>query len=115
MLILKHWKIKQKQISDVLSIKKIFSNFFYNLAKSNIISKIKAYGRIIASTYDLLAVVVAWALAYWLLIETISDISTPTVDPATQNLLSFSLYWKFVLLNLLYILPCQIFIFRFFF
>ena|SRR3990167_2391418 len=114
MLILKHWKIKQKQISDVLSIKKIFSNFFYNLAKSNIISKIKAYGRIIASTYDLLAVVVAWALAYWLLIETISDISTPTVDPATQNLLSFSLYWKFVLLNLLYILPCQIFIFRFF-
>lgn len=116
MSVFHYWKewFKQNKISSTAYIKKLIYAFFYRFTKSIIAEKAKTYGRVIASVYDLSVVVLAWILAYWLLIETMTDISVTSVDKTAKSLLSISLYWKPVLLNLLWILPLQFILFRLF-
>lgn len=78
-------------------IKNLLSFFFYHFAKLITTEKIRAQGRVIASAYDLCSVMVAWLLAYWILIDTMGNIS---LDNIAQNLL--------------WILPLQFLLFRLF-
>lgn len=97
-----------------LYIREFLSAFFYRIAKLINITKLRAYERIIALSYDFCAIILAWVFAYWVLIDTMGGITVTSIDKATKSLILISLYWKPVLLDLLWIIPPQILLFNLF-
>lgn len=92
----------------------LLSEFFYHFAQSVIAAKIKTHGRVIASFYDSFAVIFAWLLAYWIMIDTMADLSINYLDKTARSMLLITSYWRLVLSNLIFILPIQVFLFRFY-
>jgi FlaA1/EpsC-like NDP-sugar epimerase len=105
-----YWK---KLFRPTIDIRNFLSAFFYYIAKSITISKIRSHGRLIASSFDLCAVAIAWLFAYWVLIDTMASMTITSLDK-TKSILSVSYFWEPVFSNLLWILPCQFILFRFF-
>ena len=107
-----------------LYIKNRVSTFLYHFSKLKTTSKIRSHGRFIATSYDLCAVITAWILSCWILIDTISDISSTAHafgntwsgndDKLTNTLFLISLYWKLMLSDLFWVSVAQILLFRYF-
>ncbi|OGT47661.1 MAG: hypothetical protein A3E83_06695 [Gammaproteobacteria bacterium RIFCSPHIGHO2_12_FULL_41_20] len=85
--------------------------------------KIRSHGRIIATVYDLCAVMIAWAFAYWVIIATMADLTVVSyslgaqannIDKTAINFSLIFIYWKPILTSLCLILPTQFLIFRLF-
>lgn len=103
-------------------IKSFLSFFFYRIAQSIITSKIRSRALRIASAYDLAAVILSWLLAYWVLIDTMADISVnfqvlrdilpDSTDKAANNLFIIEMYAKQILVNLFIIIPLQLILFK---
>ncbi|EKD72399.1 MAG: hypothetical protein ACD_45C00684G0007 [uncultured bacterium] len=72
---------------------------FNHFTKSTTFEKMRSHGRIIASVYDLCAVIIAWTFTYWILSNTI-----PGPHKITE--------WQFILGKLIWILPLQFLLFR---
>lgn len=103
-------------------IRNFLSFLFYQFSKSILISKIRTHGRIIAFIYDICAIIIAGLLTNWILIDTMADLSVTLqvfkkilpngVDKTTNSLFLISLYKKQILIDLLIIVPLQIFYFK---
>src|SRR3990167_9826861 len=81
--------------------RRALSSFFYYLSQSQLISKIRAHSRILAASYDFLAILFAWLVSCWILINTY---------PENAHAL-FASYWHPLLLQLGWILPAQMSLF----
>jgi FlaA1/EpsC-like NDP-sugar epimerase len=86
-------------------IRNFLSAFFYRIARTITISKLRDHGRLIASTYDVCAVIVAWSLSCWLLID--------AMIPVSKQMIADFLIWP-IASNLIWILPLQFVLFRLF-
>lgn len=94
-------------------IQEFLSTVFYIIANSTSLIT-RSHRSFIAASYDLCAVIIAWTLAYWVLIDTMADITVSIVDKLSMSILLVSSYWKPVLINLIWILPIQLLLFRLF-
>ena len=93
-------------MSNFKPIRTIISQFFYQFAKTLLVSKMRYYGRIIAALHDFFAILASWLLTGFLLIAGISiNFHRPIFN--WNN-------WHAVLISLLLITPPQVFLFRFF-
>ncbi len=74
--------------------------------------RIKTHGRTIAAAYDTLAVACAWIFAHWILIETITNLSTDYAATVMHYKWLILVFWKQLLLELLLIMPLQLLLFK---
>lgn len=109
--ILRNWK---ERFNLLHHVRTFFSAFLNTFAKSKIATTLKSNGRLIASTYDLCAVFAAWILSYWILIDTMADVSTPYMNKLAKSLFLIVAYWKPVIEALCWIFPIQFVLFRLF-
>ena len=94
---------------------KIFlASFFTFLSKSTMTAKIRSYGGPIASTYDLCAVILAWIFSYLVLLDTITD-SALNIPYKVNFISPLSAHYAITILsNLIWILPAQVLLFRYY-
>ncbi len=90
------------------------SFFFYQITKSKFATFIRTQGRIIAASYDFLAVIIAWVLSYWILIDSMTSISLSFDNRIDKSFFLVMFYWKSVIIDLSWILPIQLILFRLF-
>lgn len=87
-----------KSISNTLAV------FSYRFAQSKLAFHLRTHGRMIASTYDVCAAITAWILASGVIIGAMAFMGN--IQHAVLD------YWKPTILNLIWILPPQIILFR---
>ncbi len=96
------------------SLKEALSSFFCHIAQAPLILKIKSHARKIALIYDLCAVMAAWMLACWIVMDIMAYHPFNNDSKIANSLFFDSLYWKPIVLNLCWLLPMQYVLFIFF-
>jgi len=99
-------------------IREVLLLLFCHITQPTIILKLRSHARKVALIYDLCAVMIAWMLSCWIVIDTMAyhmmDIPFNNNSKIANNLFFFSLYWRSIVWNLCWILPLQYILFIFF-
>ncbi|OGT37957.1 MAG: hypothetical protein A3F11_03020 [Gammaproteobacteria bacterium RIFCSPHIGHO2_12_FULL_37_14] len=110
-----HWEKIASFINGSLAVKKWPSAFLYYFSQSMLATKIRHYGRAVASSYDFCAVIIAWSLAFWVFSDATLNmmIMANNIQDAEKYLI-VKQYWKEVIYNLFWVSLLQLSLFRYF-